>query len=55
VLNFDYINRHFIRFPVKVISPLMNLARKLIPNKLAYMPVRVMASGMAVIAEKREN
>jgi 2-polyprenyl-3-methyl-5-hydroxy-6-metoxy-1,4-benzoquinol methylase len=55
VLNFDYINRHFVRFPVNVISPLINLARKTIPDKIAYMPVRVIASGMAVIAEKREN
>lgn len=55
ILNFDYINRHFIRFPVKVISPLMNLARKITPNKLAYMPIKVVASGMAVIAEKRDN
>ena len=55
VLNFDYINRHFVRFPVKGMSPLMNLVRKITPDKLAYMPVKVIASGMAVIAEKREN
>jgi len=55
ILNFDYINRHFVRFPVKGISPLLNLARKLTPDKLAYLPVKVIASGMAVIAEKREN
>ena len=54
MLNFDYINRHFVRFPVKAISPLMNLARKLTPDKLAYLPVKVIASGMAVIAEKWE-
>ena len=55
ILNFDYINRHFVRFPVKGISPLLNLARKLTPHKLAYLPVKVIASGMAVIAEKRGN
>ena len=55
VLNFDYINRHFVRFPVKGMSPLMNLVRKITPDKLAYMPVKVIANGMAVIDEKREN
>ena len=55
MLNFDYINRHFIRFPVKGISRIMNLARQIFPDKLAYMPVRFIASGMAVTAEKREN
>ena len=55
ILNFDYVNRHFIRFPVKGVSPLLNLARKLIPDKLAYLPVKLIASGIAVIAEKREN
>jgi 2-polyprenyl-3-methyl-5-hydroxy-6-metoxy-1,4-benzoquinol methylase len=54
ILNLDYINRHFVRFPVKGISPLVNFARKVIPDKLAYLPVKVIASGMAVIAEKRE-
>jgi 2-polyprenyl-3-methyl-5-hydroxy-6-metoxy-1,4-benzoquinol methylase len=55
ILNIDYINRHFVRFPVKGISLLLNFARKLTPDKLAYMPVKVVASGMAVIAEKRGN
>ncbi len=52
ILNFDYICRHFVRFPVKTISPLMSLLRKITPGKLAYMPIKVIASGMAVIAEK---
>ncbi len=55
ILNFDYIHRHFVRFPVKGLSPLVNLARNLIPDKLAYMPIKVVASGMAVIAEKRQS
>lgn len=53
VLNFDYINRHFLRFPVKGISPLINLVRKILPDKWAYLPINIIASGMAVIAEKR--
>jgi SAM-dependent methyltransferase len=55
VLNLDYVTRHFARFPVKGITPLMNLARKMTPYKLAYAPFKVVASGMAVIAEKRGN
>jgi 2-polyprenyl-3-methyl-5-hydroxy-6-metoxy-1,4-benzoquinol methylase len=54
ILNFDYVNRHFVRFPVQGISPLLNFSRKLIPDQLAHMPVKIVASGMAVIAEKRE-
>ena len=55
ILNFDYVNRHFVRFPVRGISPLLNFLRKLMPDKLAFMPVKIVASGMAVLAEKREN
>jgi 2-polyprenyl-3-methyl-5-hydroxy-6-metoxy-1,4-benzoquinol methylase len=55
ILNFDYINRHFIRFPVKGISPVLTFGRKLTPDRLAYMPIKVVASGLAVIAEKLEN
>jgi 2-polyprenyl-3-methyl-5-hydroxy-6-metoxy-1,4-benzoquinol methylase len=54
VLNFDYIQRHFVRFPVKGITPLMNLVRKIFPNQLAYLPFRVVASGMAVMAQKEQ-
>jgi len=32
----------------------LDFSRKLIPDKLAYRPVKIVASGMAVIAEKRE-
>ena len=54
ILNFDYVNRHFVRFPVPGLSPLLDFSRKLIPDQLAYRPVKIVASGMAVIAEKRE-
>jgi 2-polyprenyl-3-methyl-5-hydroxy-6-metoxy-1,4-benzoquinol methylase len=54
ILNFDYINRHFVRFPVKGISPLLKVVRTLVPDRLAYLPVKVVASGMAVIADKQQ-
>lgn len=52
VLTFDYINRHFQRFPVKGISPVMNLARRIMPRWLAFKPFKIAGSGMALIADK---
>jgi len=52
ILNIDYIYRHFVRFHVKGLTPLLSVVRKLTPHKLAYMPIRLIASGVAVIAEK---
>jgi 2-polyprenyl-3-methyl-5-hydroxy-6-metoxy-1,4-benzoquinol methylase len=51
ILNIDYINHHFVRFPVKGFTPLMGSLRRIIPEKLARMPIKLIASGMAVIAE----
>lgn len=55
ILNYDYINRHFVRFPVKGISPVLNMIRNLLPDKLAYEPVKIVASGMAIIADKQKT
>ncbi len=51
-LNFDYINSHFERFPVKGLSPMIKIARFLTPNLIAYKPVKIVASGMGLIADK---
>lgn len=53
VLNFDYITRHFIRFPVPGLSAILGLIRKFTPAVIANFPFKIVASGMAVIAEKR--
>ena len=55
ILNLDYINRHFVRFPVKGVSPLLKSLRAVTPDKVAYLPVKVVASGMAVIADKQKT
>jgi 2-polyprenyl-3-methyl-5-hydroxy-6-metoxy-1,4-benzoquinol methylase len=52
ILTFDYINRHFVRFPVPGLSPLMNFVRRITPGKLANMPLKIVASGMTVLAQK---
>ncbi len=52
ILNFDYIERHFTRFKVPVLSPLMHLTRVICPNSLALRPVNIRASGMLVFAFK---
>lgn len=52
VLSFDYINRHFQRFTVPALTPLLGALRKATPEALAKRPVKLVASGMAVFAEK---
>lgn len=55
MLSLDYINRHFIRFPIHGLTPIVNLVREITPSILVDFPVKVVASGMAVIAEKRDD
>ncbi|MBA2447582.1 MAG: class I SAM-dependent methyltransferase, partial [Chloroflexi bacterium] len=52
VLNLDYIHQHFQRFPVPLISPMLGFASKLVPTRLAYHPLILPASGMAVTARR---
>lgn len=52
VLTFDYIWRHFDRFRVPVWSPLLGLARRMMPGRMAYRHLRVPASGLMAIARK---
>jgi 2-polyprenyl-3-methyl-5-hydroxy-6-metoxy-1,4-benzoquinol methylase len=53
-LSVDYISAHFDRFPVPVASPVVRLIRKALPARLAHRPIRVVASGMMVLAGKRD-
>ena len=53
MLSLDYINHHFVRFPVRGVSPLVNIVRRLSPGAIAHYPIRIVASGMAVTAEKQ--
>ena len=52
ILNLDYINHHFVRFPIRGLTSFFGIFRKIIPSKVAYMPVKLIASGIGVIAEK---
>jgi 2-polyprenyl-3-methyl-5-hydroxy-6-metoxy-1,4-benzoquinol methylase len=51
-LSIDYINRHFQRFPVPVISTLIKLAVKIIPKLILHRSLSLDAGGMIVIANK---
>ncbi len=55
ILTFDYIWRHFERFTVPVVSPLLGLLRRLIPEKLAYRHLRIPASGLIAIGRKQDR
>jgi SAM-dependent methyltransferase len=50
VLNAQYVAEHFARFPVPVISTLVQLATRTIPRQLRQTDVPVVASGMLVLA-----
>ena len=52
MLSFDYICEHFFRYPVPVITPFLRFLRRLTPNAVAYRPVKVIASGTMVLAQK---
>jgi len=52
VLTIDYISRHFDRFRVPILSPLMGLMRRAVPGRIAHRHLRLPASGLMVIARK---
>lgn len=52
VLTFDYVWRHFERFRVPVLSPLLGGLRRAMPARLAHRHWRVPASGMMAIGRK---
>jgi 2-polyprenyl-3-methyl-5-hydroxy-6-metoxy-1,4-benzoquinol methylase len=51
VLTFDYVWRHFERFRVPLLSPLLGVARRAMPDRIAYRQTRVAASGLMAIAK----
>jgi ubiquinone/menaquinone biosynthesis C-methylase UbiE len=52
VLTPDYIIRHFEKFPIPVISPTLQLTRKVIPKALLSTPIRLTAGGINVFATR---
>lgn len=52
VLTLDYLWRHFDRFKVPVLSPLVGMLRRMTPSALAYRHVVIPASGLVATARK---
>jgi glycosyltransferase involved in cell wall biosynthesis/SAM-dependent methyltransferase len=54
VLNFDYVKKHFERFPVPVITPALNFGTRVLPKRVQLRRRRVVASGIMVFSRKAE-
>ena len=52
VLTIDYLSRHFDRFRVPILSPLIGLLRRAAPSRIAHRHLLVSASGLMAIARK---
>jgi cyclopropane fatty-acyl-phospholipid synthase-like methyltransferase len=52
VLTLDYLWRHFDRFRVPVVSPLIGVLRRIVPDALAYRHIVIPASGLIATARK---
>jgi 2-polyprenyl-3-methyl-5-hydroxy-6-metoxy-1,4-benzoquinol methylase len=52
ILSLDYVSSHFERFPVPVISPMVQLFRAILPKKLVHRPTKIVASGIIAIARR---
>ena len=55
VLTIDYIARHFDRFHVPIVSPLVDLFRRALPSRIAHRHLLVSASGLMAVARKPER
>ena len=54
ILNFDYIKRHFERYPVPVITPALKFVASLLPKVVRLRHRRMVASGIMVFSRKSE-
>ncbi|MGA2739153.1 MAG: class I SAM-dependent methyltransferase [Bryobacteraceae bacterium] len=52
VLTIDYLARHFDRFRVPILSPLVGLLQRTVPSRIAHRHLLVPASGLMAIARK---
>jgi SAM-dependent methyltransferase len=55
ILNFDYVKKHFKRFPVPLITPVLNLAARILPKRVQFRHNRIVASGIMVFSRKAES
>ena len=54
ILSFDYVRLHFERFPVPVVTPLINFFVRILPRLMQVKHRRLAASGMMLFARKAE-
>jgi hypothetical protein len=54
MLNFDYVKMHFDRFPVPLVTPVLNFISRLLPKKLQFRHQRIAASGIMIFSRKAE-
>ena len=54
ILSFDYIQKHFERFPVPVVTPVLNLGGRILPKRMQLQHRRVVASGIMAFSRKSE-
>jgi SAM-dependent methyltransferase len=54
-LSIDYVAGHFERYPVRAISPAVSAARRVTPSSLRRKALRVVASGMVLMARKQQK
>ncbi len=52
VLSLDYVYRHFVRYPVPLISPVLKVFRKIVSERIAHQHFRMVASGTMALARK---
>lgn len=54
-LSFEYVAQHFDRYPVQPYSSIITMLQRLLPRFLRRYPCNVTASGIAMIARKKET
>jgi len=54
ILNFDYVKKHFERFPVPMLTPALNLIARILPQSMQSRHRRVVASGIMVFSRKAD-
>jgi len=54
MLSFDYVKMHFERFPVPVMTPILNFMARILPQRMQHQHRRIVASGMMVFSRKAE-
>jgi SAM-dependent methyltransferase len=55
VLSFEYVKMHFDRFPIPIMTPVLNLIARIVPPKMQYQHHRIVASGMMIFSRKAER